>query len=208
MPDLAAAPAVLPEKKVDAAAVAGSESVTPPVAAPPPAKAPESATAPKAAAKAPEKYELKMPDGSLLDAGAIERTATYAKERGLSNEDAQAVLERDHATIMSYADAQKAMVSEKLAAWVEDVKADKELGGDNFGKSVELAKRVVERFGTDAFKKALNESGLGNHPELVRVFVRIGRSMAEDTLVVPRSTSGTKRSLEEVFYGGTKEKSE
>src|SRR3990172_2365452 len=41
----------------------------------------------------PEKYEIKLPEGSLLDASEIERTVTLAKEQGLSNKTAQALLD-------------------------------------------------------------------------------------------------------------------
>ena len=36
-------------------------------------------------------------------------------------------------------------------------------------------------FATPELKKALNETGFGNHPELVRLFVKIGKSLSEDS---------------------------
>ena len=36
-------------------------------------------------------------------------------------------------------------------------------------------------FATPALKAALNETGFGNHPELVRLFVKIGKSLSEDS---------------------------
>ena len=47
---------------------------------------------PPAAKVAPEKYDLKLPEGSKLDAKHIEKIAADAKARGLSQEDAQALL--------------------------------------------------------------------------------------------------------------------
>ena len=161
------------------------------------------AAAGKTEAGAPEKYELKLPEGStFLDAKALERTAAFAREQGLTNDEAQALLEREHEVVKTYAESQQAMATQSVQKWAEEAKADKEIGGEAFVKNAELAKRVVERYGTEAFKKALSDTGLGNHPELVRVFVRIAKSMSEDQLVLPKTAGGTKRTPEEVFYGG------
>lgn len=154
----------------------------------------------------PEKYDLKLPEGSHLDAAHLEKVSSYAKDKGLSNEEAQAIIDRDNTNIASYADGQNAKLKERQAAWVADSQSDKEFGGEAFPQNAELAKRVIQRFGSDALKTALNDTGLGNHPELLRVFVRIGKAMSEDQLVLPKSEAGVSgKSMEEVFYGKPKE---
>jgi hypothetical protein len=149
----------------------------------------------------PEKYDLKLPEGSSLDASYVEKVASYAKEQKLSNEQAQAVLERENTAVATYVESQKDQLKKQTETWVESLRGDKELGGEAFKENVELAKRVVHRFGSEEFRKTLSETGLGNHPELVRVFARIGKEMAEDKLVHPGSQSGGKKSLESIFYG-------
>ena len=155
--------------------------------------------------KAPEKYELTLPEGSYLKESAVEKTASIAKERGLSNEEAQFVLEQSSRAVEDHLlDAQA--VTE---GWIAEVKSDKEIGGEHFNKSVESAKRVIERFATDEFKNYLNETKFGNHPEVVRTFARIGRAMEEDSLIMPKGTpAANKKSPEELFYGTTTSKKE
>lgn len=150
----------------------------------------------------PEKYDLKLPEGSQLDAAHVEKVSSFAKEHKLSNEEAQAIIDRDNANIASYADGQNAKLKERQEAWKTESSTDKEYGGEAFAQNAELAKRVIQRFGSDALKTALNDTGLGNHPELLRVFVRIGKAMSEDQLVLPKNEAGGgKKSMEEVFYG-------
>lgn len=161
-----------------------------------PAKEPE-----KAKPVAPEKYDLKLPSGSLLEKSAVERIASYAKERGLSQEDAQSLLERESQAVSGFAEAQRAELEGKVESWKQEVEDDKEIGGAAFKQNVELAHRVLARYGSPSLRQALNETGLGNHPELVRVFVRIGKAMADDQLVMPGTQSAGKRPIEEVFYG-------
>lgn len=149
------------------------------------------------------KFELKLPEGSLLKPEAVERMTARAKELKLTPEQAQAELERESELVKTFVEGEKGKLAEQVKEWVAESSKDPEIGGEAFAKNAEYAKRVVNRFGTDAFKKALNETGLGNHPELVRVFVRIGRAMTEDQLVLPSGQSTAPKSPAEVLYGDT-----
>ena len=172
------------------------------------AKVPETPAAkpdaPAAKAAVPEKYELKLPENSTLNAASVEKIASFAKERGLSQDQAQALLEREHSAVKENADKQQESLKTAQNAWLEQAQKDTEIGGDKFKENAELSKRVVERFGSDALKKALNETGLGNHPELVRMIVRIGKAMSEDQLVLPGAGAGEKKNMADTFYGPSK----
>lgn len=149
----------------------------------------------------PEKYELKLPEGSLLDASAIEKAAAMAKASGLSNEQAQKLLEHESNSIASFIEGQKQQLKQTSESWARELSVDKEFGGADFEKNAELAKRVVHKFASDGFRKTLNETGLGNHPDLVRTFVRIGKAMSEDKLVLPGSPpANVQKRHEDVLY--------
>lgn len=152
--------------------------------------------------KTPDKYELKVEKESLLSKDQVKEIEAYARQQGFSNDQAQALLNREQKLLSAYKESLHTEFEATAKKWTEDLKSDKEIGGDNFSKSVEIAKRVVDRFATESFKKSLNETGFGNHPELVRTFVKIGHAMSEDTF--EPSKGGTKnKSIEDVFYGGT-----
>lgn len=149
-----------------------------------------------------KEYTLKLPDESPLDDSAVERIAAKAKERGLTTEQAQELLNHESEAISSYAKAQSEAFKQAVDGWKATIESDKELGGADYAKNAELAKRVVDRFATEDFKKALNETGFGNHPELFRVFFKIGKAMAEDQLVMPGAQQAPKqRSVEDLLYG-------
>lgn len=128
---------------------------------------------------------LKLPDGSKLDTARVTEMATWAKERSLDPKVAQDVLTREHELVSSIDAARAAEVEGLKSKWLEDLKADKEMGGDKLNSYVEPARRLVERFGNESFKKALDETGLGNHPELVRLLANIAKHVGEDNLVLP-----------------------
>lgn len=148
--------------------------------------------------KAPEKYELKVPEDSLIGKELVSKIETYAKENDLTNKQAQELLEGEHKSIKAHVDTQK-------KEWLTQITNDKELGGDKLNEHVELSKRVVDKFGSPALRKELERTGYGNHPELVRMLVRIGKASAEDKLVIPDAQPGGERkSAEEVLYGAAK----
>lgn len=164
---------------------------------------PETETKPTTEEKpvVPEKYDLKLPADSVLNAEHLEKLSAYAKEKGLSNEQAQSLLERESKAVSDYAASQTEVLVKARDTWLEQASKDKEIGGDGFKQNSELAARVVRRFGTDDLRKELNKTGLGNHPELVRLLTRIGKSMAEDQLILPEGRPSGKKSTAEFFYG-------
>lgn len=146
-------------------------------------------------------FNLKMPENTKLSEADRERIAAYAKEQGLSKEAAQKLLKSESEARDQYFNGLQERHKEMVQEWASQAKQDKELGGENFGKNLEFAKRAVQRFGTPALMEKLNETGYGSHPEVVRVFSRIGRAMADDSLVRSGHQSGGERTMEDIFYG-------
>jgi len=155
--------------------------------------------------KPPEKYELTLADDTVLDPSTVDEIASYAKERGLSNEAAQEILSDREKFITADREAQQEAqmeeVEEARKQWAKDAEADKEIGGKEFKKTAALANRVIERFGSKEFKKAMDDTGFGNHPEVLRIFRNIGTLLTDDQLILPkdRSTSGEK-TVEDTLY--------
>ena len=151
---------------------------------------------------APEKYDLKLPEGSLLEPTALDRIAKLAKERGLSNEDAQKELDRDNDTLKAYVEGQKAQLKKESETWLKECEADKEFGGEKFKESAEYAKRVLKWADeSGAFGKVLDETGFGDHPVVFRVFAKLGRAFKEDKVIHAGETPAAPKTLEERLYG-------
>jgi hypothetical protein len=192
--------AVVP--KVDPPASDKKEAVEPAKeeVAKPDEKKPDEAKADEKPA-APEKYDLKMPEDSKISSEEIDKIAAYAREQGLSNEAAQKLVDSQHEVVSKLEAERMNEFKETVDAWKDQAAKDPEFGGQQFTRNVELAKRVVTRYGSEDFVKALDESGFGNHPELLRVFVRIGQAMGEDRLVTSATGGSSSKSLEDIFYG-------
>ena len=51
-----------------------------------------------------------------------------------------------------------------------------------------VAKKALETFGTPELRTLLNESGMGNNPEVIRAFYRVGKAISEDKFVSGKAT--------------------
>lgn len=150
-----------------------------------------------------ESFEsFKKPDDSELSDEDVQRILESAKEEGLGKEAAQKRVEEADSILKSFSERTMQTHQAMVNKWAVDAKADKEIGGDSYKESVELARRTAHKFGTKEFLESLNKTGFGNHPEVIRTFARIGRQMADDTLVTDGSqTLHQTRDLADVFYG-------
>lgn len=149
------------------------------------------------------KVELKLPEGSLLDAKVIKDIELLAKEKGLNPEQAQVLLNRESAAVAAYQGNLIEQHKQITEQWIADSKADTEIGGVNFDSNVEHAKRAFDKFATPEFRKALVDTGYGNHKELIRVFARIGKLVKEDKFVQPGESPAPKRSATDILYDNT-----
>lgn len=152
---------------------------------------------------APEKYEFKVPDGVELDEALVSAFTPLAKELNLDNASAQKLV--DLYTRTRAADTQKlydawAQTHEK---WVGAAKADKEFGGANFDASVAVAKKAMTAAALGGGKdlvEALNVTGAGNHPEVIRFFYRVGKLMADDRFDTGKGQATTPADKAKVLY--------
>lgn len=88
--------------------------------------------------------------------------------------------------------------------WADTSRADKEFGGDKLGESLATAKKAMDAFATPELRTLLDESGLGNHPEVIRLFYRTGKAMSEDSLVTGAPGMGQAQKDPRNLYAASK----
>lgn len=148
---------------------------------------------------APEAYEFVQPEGHVVDESVISKFSEVAKELNLSQEKAQKVLDTMAPAI---AERQQAALQTVSAEWAEAARTDAEFGGEKLGDNLAIAKTALEKFATPEFTKLLNDTGLGNHPEVLRVFYRAGKAISQDT-VVPGKAAPTPTDRLATLYDNT-----
>lgn len=95
------------------------------------------------------------------------------------------------------------MLAAQRDKWAAALKSDKDIGGTNYETNVKAMQRAIARFGDPALKTLLEQTGLGNHPALARFCLKAGLTISEDKVLDGgNSGGGSRKSNEEVFYGG------
>jgi hypothetical protein len=96
---------------------------------------------------------------------------TQDQARGL----AESYLELENAQVADH----NANIEAQQAEWAESLKTE---FGNAFDQRVGAAQKAVEAFGGAELKEAMDSTGLGNHPAMVKAFAQIGKEMLESGL--------------------------
>ena len=155
-------------------------------------------------AGAPENYEaFTMPEGVELDAELGGDLNALAKELNLPQEQAQKLADLGAKQLQKFQAAQADAIAQARESWADESRADKEFGGDAFNENLAVAKRAVDAYASPALKTLLNQTGIGNHPEFIRMMWKAGQSISEDRLDMGRSVHQSRATKDQAtrLYG-------
>lgn len=152
---------------------------------------------------APESYDFKAPEGKEYDATVLEPFSAAAKEANLTQDAAQKLL---NSMAPKLAERQQAQVTAIQTGWLEASKTDKEFGGDKLQENLSTAKKALDTFATPEFKKLLDDTGLGNNPEVIRMLIRVGKNVSEDGFVAGSAAPNGQRNIAAKLYPNTPNK--
>lgn len=147
---------------------------------------------------APEQYDFQSREGVELDTEALKDFEPVARDLNLTNEQAQKLVDAYPKILAGVQQRQAEAWQKQTEDWAAAVKADKAIGGDRLTANISAAQRAIDQFGSTELKEYLNGTGLGNHPELVKFCVNVGKSLSEDGMVT--GNIGGQRSAAEVLY--------
>lgn len=137
------------------------------------------------------KYNLQMPEGVELDQTLLDEVAPQFRELGLTTKQAQALTDKFIAAQTKRAEAQADTWAQTITGWVDQAKADPEMGGAKWDSTVKTASGVVGKFGSPELKEYLNASGAGNHPEMIRFMAKVGAVISEDNPAISENPGKT-----------------
>lgn len=151
----------------------------------------------------PETYDFKLPEGFTLAAEDSAKITEFGKSKQFSNSDMQSLIDMHVGKVTEiYKGIEAARVSE-VTGWFESAKKDPELAGQAFNElapNMETARQAYAKFATPELRAHMDKTGLGNHPEMLRMFLRIGKLTAEDTRVAESTEpTGLSESARKIF---------
>lgn len=142
---------------------------------------------------APEQYsEFTVPENF---SAPIDDFKSWAKENNMTQEKAQATVDFYTNKIVPQMQAQH---EAQVTAWTNE-------STTKYGKDgIESANKALGRFSTPEFTSFLQETGLGNHPEMIGIFKNINSKISESSFVDSKTTESRPKTMGEIFYPNMK----
>ena len=122
-----------------------------------------------------------------------------AQELNLPAQTAQKLVDWECSRAQALGQTYESQHQQLLQNWAQ---ASKEMLGPQYHEQMELAVRAADKFGGEPLRQLLEETGLGNHPVIVKTFCQIGRATAEDcSLGGKESSLSADKTFAEALYG-------
>ena len=169
-------------------------------------------------------FDLEVPEGFSMDDSATKEFAAFAQELGVDQEKAQKMLNRHVESLNDTLGTSDKARKEVHESWASESMNDKEFGGTNLAENIVGARKVMNSFSSPAtdgdgkpvlhpegvmkgqqmtkVEVLLNQTGMGNHPEMIRIFHRISKAISEDTFVQgDMKPTENKKTHADIMYG-------
>ncbi len=177
-----------------------------------PSQPPTPAEVAPAAPLPPPVFEaFKLPDGVQLDATKVSEFQTKLGQFEVESK-------ADHAKMQAFGQEmvnlfvaeqqrqQTALVEQFNTIrndWRNEIRNDKDFGGQNMGQTTAAAGALIEQYGGSkeevaALRNMLRITGAGDNPHLIRLFARVGKGLVKEgspvPAIVPKSPQTVPRS--------------
>lgn len=158
-----------------------------------PAPAPADPNAPPADPNAPKPDEkkdepkpeafdlekLELPEGITIPEDKREALTGIAQKHGLSNEAMKDLMALQADSLKTQAAAPYKLWQDTQVGWQNEIKADKEIGGDKLPATLQTVSKALDQYGTPGVRQALDYTGAGNNPEIVRTIHAMAKALGE-----------------------------
>lgn len=169
-----------------------------------PAEKPEDKPVDKPAEDKPIEYaDFKLPEGVTVDEAKLGEFKAIAAEAKLPQEVAQKFVDLYSAEIKAISEAPMRAWTELQNAWQEAVRKDPVIGGANLDKNLAATKAGLNNLlGEEApkFFEALNITGAGNNPDIIRGLFKAAQAHAPATPVAGTPAKGTQKTAGATLY--------
>jgi hypothetical protein len=188
--------------------------VATPEPAPAPAPAPEPTPAPtlitKDPAPAPVAFDatkLTLPEGFKADDPMYKSFTEIFGDDAIAPQDrAQRLLDLHTNSLKAASEAISKTWSDTRAKWVDEVKTDPSIGGDKLTPTLRTIGKMIDGLGqteAKAFREALEFSGLGDNPAIIRGLAKLAESYNEGSHV-SGNPPARPANIAEAFYPSMK----
>jgi hypothetical protein len=150
---------------------------------------------------APDSYtDFKFADGLEADKDVTGEFKQVAKELNLSQDKAQKLVDLQNKLMQNQGKRLQESWENTQNDWKKATTEDKEIGGPKLQESLASAKKVLEKFGTPALNKIVEEYGMGNNVEFIRLLTKVGNTIKEDSMNTGGSGTQSEKDPAKILF--------
>ena len=127
---------------------------------------------------APDGYDFELGDGEQSD--EVADFKNVAHQLGLTNDQARNILGIYNQISQNDMAQEDEQFEQMNVEYLQNIQKE---WGDDFNKNSELARRAFQNFASEELMDVMKETGLSNHPEMLKTFARIGQVLSEDNVL-------------------------
>lgn len=167
----------------------------------PPEPSPEEAPA----APEPLTWEtINLPEGFTVDEKSRDSFLEIMNDDKLSGaERAQKLVDLQTGLMQQMAEANFKAWTDLQTQWQDEIRADPEIGGDKLDPALGGIAKLVDRYGSKELREAMDATGAGNNPHIIRFLHKIAKDLNEGGPVLG-APSESKESLADRMYPSMK----
>lgn len=149
--------------------------------------------------------DLTIPEGFEADDEIRDKFLDVVNDQEMSAKDrANALIELQAETIRQASERISEAWTQQREAWVEEVKADPEIGGDKFEPTMGKISKLLNEFGDPNLREQVFDiTGAGDHPLMIKFLAKVADALSEGT-PVSGDAGGDKMTLAERMYPSMK----
>lgn len=141
---------------------------------------------------------LPAPENTPFQPAQYEAFGQLANELKLSPEQVEKLLAFHAQYATHYAQQLQEEKRGQVTAWANQTRA---MYGANLAQEITFALRAADTFGGPELRALLEETGLGNHPVMIRTLSGIGRTISEDASTGGVPSAPQDKTFAEALYG-------
>jgi hypothetical protein len=151
-------------------------------------------------AKTPADYALNLPSGMDPDEPLFGAFKEIAAKHGLSLEAAQDIVDMVAPKLRDALTQPYQLWKKTQEAWQAEAKSDAEFGGADFARNMAQVAKVLDQYCDPKLRDALDVTGAGNHPAIIRSFWRLAQILTEPGPVAAAKPAPASKDPAGVMY--------
>lgn len=147
----------------------------------------------------PPSYDgLTVPEGISFAPETLEAFKSLAREINLTQEQAQKLVDYESSFVLRGQADEQEEKRQTLERWAQQTRA---LYGAKLEEEISFALRAADAFGGPDFRALLEDTGLGNHPVIIRMLSGVGKAIGEDAFPGGKPAAPQDKTFAEALYG-------